>query len=133
MSAQDNIQIVQGYMANHDPKFMAADATFHDYSQAEPLRGREAIGAMLDMFYHTAFSDARAEPRNLAADDKSVILEFTFHGVNTGSLMGLPPTGKRVEIPMCAVYDVEGGVIRRARLYYDSATMAKQLGLMPGS
>jgi limonene-1,2-epoxide hydrolase len=34
---------------------------------------------------------------------------------------------------MCAVYDVEGGVIRRARLYYDSATMAKQLGLMPVS
>ena len=132
MSAQDNIKVVQGYLANHDPKFMVEDATFQDYSQVEPLRGREAIGAMLDMLYQTAFSEARAENRNLVADDKSVVLEFTFHGINTGSLMGMPPTGKRVEVPMCAVYDVEEGVIRRARLYYDSATMAKQLGLMPG-
>lgn len=133
MSAQDNIKIVQGYLANHDPRFMAEDATFQDYSQPEPLRGREAIGAMLDMFYHTAFSEARAEVRNLVADDRSVVLEFTFHGVNTGSLMGMPPTGRRVEVPMCAIYDVEGGIIRRARLYYDSATMARQLGLTPGS
>ncbi|HXF06668.1 MAG TPA: ester cyclase [Blastocatellia bacterium] len=133
MSAQDNIKVVQAYLANHDPKFMAEDATFQDFSQVEPLRGREAISAMLDMFYHTAFSEARAEVRNLVADDKSIVLEFTFHGVNTGSLMGMPPTNKRVEIPMCAIYDVEGGVIRRARLYYDSATMAKQLGLIPRS
>jgi steroid delta-isomerase-like uncharacterized protein len=133
MSAQDNTKIVQDYLANHDPKLMAEDATFQDYSQAEPLRGREAIGAMFDMFYRTAFSEARAEARKLIADEASVVLEFTFHGVNTGSLMGMPPTGKRVEIPMCAIYEIEGGLIRRARLYYDSATMSKQLGLMPSS
>lgn len=129
MSAQENIRIVQSYLASHDPQFMTQDATFRDFSRDEPLRGREAIGAMLDMFYHTAFSDARAEPRSLVADSERVVLEFTFHGVHTGDLMGIPPSGRRVEIPMCAVYDVNGGVIRQARLYYDSATLAKQLGL----
>lgn len=129
MSAQENIRVVQSYLAGHDPRYMAEDATFRDFSRDVPLRGREAIGAMLDMFYHTAFSEARAEPRGLVADSDRVVLEFTFHGVHTGDLLGIPPTGRRAEIPMCAVYDIEGGVIRHGRLYYDSATLAKQLGL----
>ena len=41
-----------------------------------------------------------------------VALEFVFRGVNTGPLWGRPPTGERVEVPMCVVYDVEGGIIR---------------------
>ncbi len=131
MSAQENIQIVQSYLANHDPKFMASDATFRDFSQPEPVVGPEAIGGMLDFLYNVAFPGAEAEPRNVVADDKSVTLEFTFRGVHQGELMGIPPTGKSVEIAMCAVYDVEGSIIRNARLYYDSATMAKQLGVMP--
>ncbi|MCK4725844.1 MAG: ester cyclase [Anaerolineales bacterium] len=46
-------------------------------------------------------------------------------------MLGIPPTGKPVEIPMCVVYDVEAGIIQRGRWYYDGATMARQLGLMP--
>ena len=129
MSAQENIHIVQAYLSGHQPQFMAEDATFRDFSQDEPLRGREAIGAMLDMMYRTAFSEARAESRSLVADSERVVLEFTFHGVQTGDLIGIAPSGKRVEVPMCAVYDVAGGAIRHGRLYYDAATMAKQLGL----
>jgi hypothetical protein len=44
--------------------------------------------------------------------------------------MGIPTTGNAVEIPMCVIYGLEDGVIRRGRLYYDGATMASQLGLM---
>jgi len=46
-------------------------------------------------------------------------------------LQGIPPTGKPVEIPMCVVNDLADGTIQRGRLYYDGATMARQLGLIP--
>jgi predicted ester cyclase len=43
--------------------------------------------------------------------------------------MGEPPSGRQVEIPMAAVDEVEGSEITWARLYYDAATAARQLGL----
>jgi len=42
------------------------------------------------MFYSEAFSNASAEIRNVVAADKGVIIEFVFHGKNTGSLRGPP-------------------------------------------
>jgi predicted ester cyclase len=123
MSAEQNFQIVRDYLAGRGPELMAEDATFHDWTQPEPIRGREAIEAMLHLYYDEAFSGASASYRNWVANDHCVVLEFTFRGVNTGPLRGRPPTGKSVEVPMCVIYEVDDGIIRRARLYYDSAHM----------
>ena len=123
MSAEQNLQIVRDYLAGRGPELLAEDATLHDWTQPEPIRGREAIEAALHLYYEEAFSGASATYRNWIASEDCVVLEFTFQGVNTGSLWGRPPTGKRVEVPMCAIYDVQDGTIRRLRLYYDSAQM----------
>jgi steroid delta-isomerase-like uncharacterized protein len=123
MSAQQNIRIVRDYLAGRGPELMAEDATFHDWTQPEPIRGREAIEAMFHLLYDEAFPGAAAEYRNWVGNDDCVVLEFTFRGVNMGSFSGRPPTGKSVEIPMCVIYDVKDGTIRRARLYFDSAQM----------
>jgi predicted ester cyclase len=123
MSAEQNIQIVRDYLAGRGPELMAEDAAFQDWTQPVPIRGRVAIEAMFHQYYGEAFSGASAEYRNWVANDDCVVLEFTFRGVSTGSLRGRPPTGKSVEVPMCVIYDVRDGVIRGARLYYDSAKM----------
>ena len=123
MSAQQNIQIVRDYLAGRGPELMAEDATFYDLTQPVPIRGREAIEAMFHNIYDEAFPGASAESRNWVGNDDCAVLEFTFRGVNTGSFEGRPPTGKSVQVPMCVIYDVKDGIIRRARLYYDSARM----------
>jgi len=123
MLAEHNLQIVRDYLAGRGPQLLAEDATLHDWTQTEPIRGREAIEAALHLYYEEAFSGASATYRNWIANEACVALEFTFQGLNTGSLMGRPPTGKRVEVPMCAIYDLQDGTIRRLRLYYDSARM----------
>jgi predicted ester cyclase len=56
------------------------------------------------------------------------VLEFVYNGTNTGELMGMPATDRRVSVPMLAIYEIEGGLIRYGRLYYDAATMMGQLG-----
>lgn len=123
MSAERTLQIVRDYLAGRGPELMAEDATFTDFTLPEPIRGREAIAAMFQAYYEEAFPGASAEQRNWVADEHHVILEFIFHGVNRGPLRGRPATGKAVDVPMCVVYDVEDGLIRRARLYYDSRPM----------
>lgn len=129
MSVQENIQLMQAFFASHDAaSFYAEDATFHDLSQPAPVQGRAKIGGMMRAFYGEWFTETHAEPRGLVAGDNAVVAEFVFHGKNTGSLNGAPPTGKVVVIPMIAVYEIANGKIQHTRLYYDSTTMARQLG-----
>jgi hypothetical protein len=42
--------------------------------------------------------------------------------------MGVPPTGKLVEIPIFLVYNLGANIIQRGGMYYDSATMARHSG-----
>ncbi len=129
MSAQENLQLIESFFASRDVEaFYAEDATFHDVSQSAPLEGRAAIGGLMRAFYGEWFTEARAEPRGLVAAENAVVAEFVFHGKNTGSFNGAPPTGKTVAVPMMAVYEIADGRIQRARLYYDATTMARQLG-----
>jgi carboxymethylenebutenolidase len=49
-------------------------------------------------------------------------------------LPGIPPTGKRVEIPMVVVVQFDGDKMAHEHLYWDQASVLVQLGLLqPGS
>jgi steroid delta-isomerase-like uncharacterized protein len=133
MSEEDNIRIIHTFMGNHDPLLMAEEATYHDFTTPEPLRGRTAIGHLLDMLYRTGFPGAISDIRHLTASGERVAVEYMFRGTNSGNLMGVPPTNRPVEIPMCAVFDVRDGLIQAARVYYDSALLTRQLGLAPAT
>ncbi len=127
MPAEANTRIVTSYLETRDDQFIDEQATLEDLTMREPLRGREEVTGWLDALYHVAFPGATGEIRHITADDHSVAVEFTFTGVNSGSYLGRPATGRRVVLPMCAVFDVEGSRIRRVRLYYDAASLARQL------
>jgi steroid delta-isomerase-like uncharacterized protein len=125
-----NIETVMAYLDDHSPEFVADDAYLRDWSQPEPIEGVDAIADFLYDMYHVAFSDAAAKPRAISASADSVTLEFTFTGRNDGPFVGMSPTGRSVDVPMCVVYRLEDNRIRSIHVYYDSATMARQLGLL---
>ncbi|MGD2157835.1 MAG: ester cyclase [Anaerolineales bacterium] len=129
MTPQENLNIVRRFLEEGKIELMREDATFRDFTLEKPVVGRETISELINNMYNVSFPGAQAEFRNVIAGEESVVLEFTFRGVHRGELMGIPPTGNTVEIPMCAVYDLKDGMIQRGRLYYDGATMASQLGL----
>jgi predicted ester cyclase len=123
-------QIVEVYLGSQDCMLFAQDAEFRFMSHVEPLRGREAIDAILRIFFREAFSKARVEVCNMVVGKQgTVVVEFMFHGMHTGLLMGAQPTGNRVAVPMIAVFEVEQEEIKRARLYYDTRILSRQVGL----
>jgi steroid delta-isomerase-like uncharacterized protein len=128
--AEEVRSTIEAYAHSHDPKYFAEDAVFTQMALPQPFTGREAIAGMLRLFYEDAFSDAKGELRHIAADNERGLgfIEFTFKGRHTGALAGIPPTGRDVEVPMLGVYEIAGGKIRHARLYYDMATLSRQLG-----
>ncbi len=123
-----NLAALEGYFQTHDGKYYSADAHFYDMTLPEPLVGREAIGAMFRSIYVEGFPDAVPETRSLTAIGNRVIMEFTFKGTNTGPLFGREPTGRFIEVPMMIIYELKDAVIQEARLYYDGASYARQLG-----
>ena len=52
----------------------------------------------------------------------------TFSGAR---FQGIEPTGKRVEIRGLDVVDVADDVVVRDTMFYDGATLARQLGMLP--
>ena len=132
MSADETRQLVERYYGAPSADFYREDAEFHDMSQPRPLRGRDEIAAFLRMFHHDAFPGGSYEVRTVVAEDAHAAVEWVFRGVNTGSAMGGPATGRAVEFPGVSVYRVSGGAIDAVHVYYDTGRLATQLGLTGG-
>lgn len=114
------------YFNNHDVRFVAEDAVFIQMNNGQEVHGREAIGQMLNYFYHVAF-DAHAELTNMVVTENNALAEFDFKGRHIGEFAGMPATNKEVNVPTCIVYDLEAGLIKRARIYMPADLMMKQL------
>ncbi len=129
MKTQDNEQVVREFMTDHDPRYLAEDVIFYDYTLPEALRGREAVSRLLDMLYRNAFPGAKDRIQEVIACEPAVAEEYIFDGVNDGNLLGNPATHREVKIPMCMICTVDQDQIREVRLYYDSALLTRQLGM----
>ena len=85
--------------------------------------------------FKMAFPDITLEVTNQAATDDQVVSEFIAKGNHTGPLMSpageIPPTGRYAEWPVCEVWQVRDGKLAKITNYQDSATMLRQLGLLP--
>jgi len=75
------------------------------------------------------FPDQRNEIRALHHADAAVVVEFDLLGTHTGSLAGEEPTGRSFRCPMVALFLFEGEGIVCERVYFDSGTIYRQLGL----
>ncbi len=78
-----------------------------------------------------AFPDQTNEPLELHHSDRAVVVEFLLRGTHLGSLRGLPPTGRAFECRMAAffLFEEDGEKIVGERVYFDQATILRQLGV----
>jgi steroid delta-isomerase-like uncharacterized protein len=77
----------------------------------------------------SAFPDQRNEPISLRHADDAVVVEFWLLGTHRGALGGIEPTGRSFRVRMTALFlfDGEGDRIVCERVYFDAATMMRQL------
>ena len=117
---------MEAYFATHDVQYVAEDAVFTHMSTGDRTVGREAVQQMLHYIYHGAF-DARAEIKNKIITEDKAVLEADFIGKHVGEFAGMPPTNREVNVPICIVYDLEDGLVKRARVYMLMDVMIRQL------
>ena len=135
MSAEENKALVrrfveefwnEGNTAAAD-ELMASDAVIH-LPTGEVLNPNELkifVGTWRESFpdWHSTFEE-------LIAEGDRVAERWTGRGTHLGELQGIPPTGKRVEVPGSVFYRIAGGKIVEFRGQLDMMSLMQQLGAL---
>jgi len=121
-----NAALMGRYLEGHDSAALNDDAVFVDVTSGMRWEGPEAIGGMLDWFYHVAF-EAVVEGSRLIVGLEGAALEATFVGRHQGEFAGIPPTGRTVRVPLAVLYDIAGGQITGARVHFAVASFLQQV------
>jgi steroid delta-isomerase-like uncharacterized protein len=106
-----------------------SDARYDDEPWADHRTGRDGVRTYYSELMH-ALPDLEiiVNGRHVAAE--SLIVEVTIRGTHLGPWRGLPATGRRVEFPLCGIFEFDAGDrLASERIYYDRGVVLGQLGL----
>ena len=107
---------------------VAPDAVTTDRARGLTFQGPEGMktfkGGLLG-----AFPDMIATMERVLDAGDSVVFQEIADGTNTGPLGPLPPTGRRLRLPVCVIFRFNPeGLIGTADFYWDQLSMLTQLG-----
>jgi steroid delta-isomerase-like uncharacterized protein len=109
--------------------FFAADYLDHNPPPfGEP--GIEGFKQALEMFF-AAFPDLHVEVEDLIAEGDRVVGRMRTTGTHQGDLMGIPPTGKQIDLAEIHIVRLSGGKVVEHWGMEDNMSMMQQLGVIP--
>jgi steroid delta-isomerase-like uncharacterized protein len=113
----------------HDFDAVIATFTHPRYELIATGQVHDGEAAVRQYFRDTraAFPDQRNELIALHHADDAVLAEFWLLGTHRGALMGLEPTGRAFRCQMAALFLFDGADLVCERVYFDSATILRQL------
>src|SRR5687767_12606850 len=117
-----------------DPDAMAAHWADDGIEEILPVgifRGPEEVKAYFTELF-TAIPDFAMEVDRVLAQDQNVLVQWRASGTFTGgALMGVDPTGRRIELRGLDWLEVEGELVSRNTAFADGAALARGMGLLP--
>jgi steroid delta-isomerase-like uncharacterized protein len=93
-------------------------------------RGVEPLKAQLSSF-QAAFSDLRIDVEDVVCDGERFASRTTVTGTHDGELMGLPPTGKQIEVSAVDLVRMQDGRAAERWGGLDMYSLLVQLGVIP--
>jgi len=144
MTAKDNERIVRTlYDAyNHhqsDPAWLDKAAAYiaEDFEGINPRgvtrRGPEGFRQHW-LIWVGSLPESNVEVMNVFATTDQAVVEFIGRGTHTGPLQGpagdIQPTGRKVEVRFCEVYQFKNGKVVSIHTYYDAMELMRQLGVI---
>lgn len=106
------------------------DTGFYDDAPwGEHHDGLDAVRAYYESLFRAA-PDFHIEVLSSRTAEDAVVLEVQITGTQLGSWRGLPATGRRIDFTICAIFTFDSGDrLAGERIYYDRATVLRQLGV----
>lgn len=93
--------------------------------------GREGLKAVLRMFL-TAFPDMHWDVPEMISEGEKVVTRFVWTATHRGAFLGIPATGKSVEVKGVVIDRLENGMMADSRILMDTMGLMRQLGVVPG-
>ena len=134
-TAQDNIKfytktwdvaINEGKIDVLDTAY-AANIVLHTTPEIKGVAKAKAYYAN----FITGFSNRQFIVKDMFAQGDKVTKYWEFKGTHSGNFMGIPATGKTVDIEGCTIARIVNGKIVEERDFMDNMSFLKQLGLIP--
>ncbi len=118
----------------HDPdrvaEFHAPEYVGHDIAQARPEIGPEGARRAFCRFLR-AFPDLELIPDQLLTEGDHAALLWRIRGTHTGTLLRIPPSGRRLEFTGISMLEIRGERVVRRFTLWDLAGVLRQTGLLP--
>jgi steroid delta-isomerase-like uncharacterized protein len=115
----------------HDPDavdlFVAEDYVNHNAFVAD---GREANRQFWTVFF-AGLPDVRVTMEDLVVSGDRVVGRFVYRGTHTGDLMGIPATGKPVEMRSIDIWRVQDGMFVEHWDELNLLQVFQQIGALP--
>lgn len=117
--------------ARHDAEAAAAtygeDSFYENTGFGIRFRGRSGVALQYAASF-AAIPDSEAVIEGEAYGDDVIVHWGTFRGTIKGEFMGLPPTGRRIDLPFAGVLFFKDGLMQGERIFFDLATLCEQAG-----
>ncbi|WP_159096553.1 ester cyclase [Miniimonas sp. S16] len=120
-----NAHDVPGILAHYDDEIV-----WHDVAAGRRYRGKAEVGAYLERLM-AGLPDLTLEVTQRLPRGRFVAEEYVIRGTHAGTLFGLPPTGRRLEIRCLSVVEFRDGKLLEDHFSFDVASVLHQAGLLP--
>ena len=112
----------------------ANDLVKEDFVELDPLpgqvQGREGLKAVIHAL-RSAFPDMHWVVNEMVAEGQKVVTRFVWTGTHRGVFLGIPPTGRNVEVKGVVIDRLEDGKMADSRILMDTMGLMQQLGVIP--
>jgi len=111
-------------------ELVAPDFIEHEGVPGIEATGVEALRQFATMF-RTGFPDIQIQAQDFVSENEKVVVRLTIKGTHQGEFMGLPPTGKKINISGIDIVRVVDGKLAEHWGSTDNLGMMEQLGALP--
>lgn len=111
---------------------IAPNVIDHQQIPGIDAQGLEGFKFLVNMM-HEAYPDMTSSLDDLLDSGDKVVARSTMRGTNTGPLMGMPPTGKAIEVQAIDIVRFENGLAVEHWGITEDLKMMQQLGLIPSA
>ena len=111
-------------------ELISPDAIFHVPGRPEPLQGPFGYLALIRMM-RGGFPDIQWTLEETIAEGDKIAARFTMRGTHQGTFLGVPPTGRKIEVKAMNFYRLSGGQFVEEHGQPDLLGVLQQIGAMP--
>jgi steroid delta-isomerase-like uncharacterized protein len=111
-------------------ELISPQATFFVPGRSEPLQGPDGYQQIIAMM-RAGFPDIQWTLEELITEGDRVAARFTMRGTHLGSFLGVPPSGKTIEVKAVNFYRFANGQIVEEHGQPDLLGLLQQIGAIP--